>query len=443
MKIQHNIAALNAYRSYGKNTDAVSKNLEKLSSGYRINRAADDAAGLAISEKMRAQITGLGQAQRNAQDGISLVQTAEGALTEVHSVLNRMVELADQSANGTYQDEIDRIQLQKEITALKSEIDRIADSTNFNGIPLLDGTIGNGGGVSGGGHQGGGAAGGGTVVHMSDVYDTTRLNFSMGGVHGGKGTISGNLILTADNAVADNTIELDIDNNGSVVIYLGCDTQNCTYNTKLVETEVRKQAADMLKNPAATNAQKAVAEALQKFTIQENVTLTADTVATGTTTAMPFKVQGGGDTGGTGEDVGIGEGGAGVGVELHIGDTSDDFNTLIVELADMHTNALGIDGISIETQANAKTAVDIIKNAINKVSDVRGTLGATQNRLEHTINNLSVTTENMAAAESRIRDVDIAKEMMTYIKNNILVQSSQAILAQANQTPQGVLQLLQ
>ena len=141
MRIQHNIAALNSYRNLTGNNNAVAKNLEKLSSGYRINRAGDDAAGLAISEKMRAQITGLNTAQKNAQDGVSLVQTAEGALTEVHSMLNRMVELADQSANGTYDNPVDRANLQKEIASLKDEIDRIADSTNFNGINLLDGSL--------------------------------------------------------------------------------------------------------------------------------------------------------------------------------------------------------------------------------------------------------------------------------------------------------------
>ena len=144
MRIQHNISSLNAYRNYTNNTNAVAKNLEKLSSGYRINRAGDDAAGLAISEKMRAQITGLETAQKNAADGVSLVQTAEGALTEVHSMLNRMVELADQSANGTYDNAVDRANLQKEIKDLKDEINRIADATNFNGINLLNGNLGGG-----------------------------------------------------------------------------------------------------------------------------------------------------------------------------------------------------------------------------------------------------------------------------------------------------------
>ncbi len=273
MRIQHNIAALNSHRQLGTNNTSVSKNLEKLSSGYKINRAGDDAAGLAISEKMRAQITGLETAQKNANDGISLVQTAEGALTEVHSMLNRMVELAHQSANGTYQNDIDRENLQKEVTSLTSEIDRIAKGTNFNGLNLLDGTQSSG-------------------------------------------------------------------------------------------------------------------------------------------------------------------------LTLQIGDTSDTFNQLTVTIGNMDAASLTLSGVDISTQTGAQAAVATIKDAINAVSSTRGDLGALQNRLEHTINNLGVTSENMTAAESRIRDVDMAKEMMSYTKNNILVQASQAMLAQANQLPQGVLQLL-
>lgn len=281
MRIQHNIAALNSYRNLTNNNSAVSKNLEKLSSGYKINRAGDDAAGLAISEKMRAQITGLETAQKNANDGISLVQTAEGALTEVHSMLNRMVELADQSANGTYDDKTDRENLQKEVKSLTDEINRISEGTNFNGINLLNGSLA--------------AAGSGATS----------------------------------------------------------------------------------------------------------------------------------------------------GLTLQIGDTADPFNQLTVNIANMSAASLGISGINISTQSGATNAISLIKKAINTVSMTRGDLGATQNRLEHTINNLSVTSENMTAAESRIRDVDMAKEMMAYTKNNILVQASQAMLAQANQIPQGVLQLLQ
>ena len=275
MRIQHNIMAMNAYRNYNNNTSALSKNLEKLSSGYKINRAGDDAAGLAISEKMRAQITGLETAQKNAKDGISLVQTAEGALTEVHDMLNRMVELATQSANGTYDNDVDRTNLQSELDQLRTEINRISDSANFNGIKLFNGSL-------------------------------------------------------------------------------------------------------------ATK-----------------------------------------------------------GVTLQIGDTSDNFNKINFKLAEMDAKGLGIQSISITSATAAGSAISAIKAAINKVSTVRGELGAIQNRLDHTINNLSVMTENIQDAESTIRDTDVADEMMAYTKNNILVQSAQAMLAQANQVPQGVLQLLQ
>ena len=360
MRIQHNIAALNSYRNLTNNNSAVSKNLEKLSSGYRINRAGDDAAGLAISEKMRAQITGLNTAQKNAQDGVSLVQTAEGALTEVHSMLNRMVELADQSANGTYDDKVDRENLQKEITSLKDEIDRIADSTNFNGINLLDGSLQDGA--------------------------TIAVTVSGKGV-----TANGDGTFKLETGKLSNGDTITI--NGKSYVYDAAGDGN---NGKFNE-------------------------------YGELVTLAAKD----------------GLTIGGGDFNKITATKAGKELTLQIGDTSADFNQMTVGVNDMHTAALGIDKIDISTQQGAKDAVDLIKNAINSVSSTRGDLGAIQNRLEHTINNLSVTAENMTAAESRIRDVDMANEMMAYTKNNILVQSSQAMLAQANQIPQGVLQLLQ
>lgn len=290
MRIQHNITALNAHRNLTNNNSSVGKNLEKLSSGYKINRAGDDAAGLAISEKMRAQITGLETAQKNAEDGVALVQTAEGALTEVHSMLNRMVALATQSANGTYSS-INRDEMQKEIKQLNDEIDRISKSANFNGMTLFSGSI--------------------------------------------------------------------VENNGKI--------------------------------------------------------------------------------------------------DLHVGETSKDHNTLSVTLSVMDSTTIGkknaagtavesgkaVGDISVTTAAKAKEAIDIANDAIDMISSLRSTFGALQNRLDHTINNLGVQTENITAAESRIRDVDMAKEMMAYTKNNILVQASQAMLAQANQVPQGVLQLLQ
>ena len=273
MRIQHNITALNAHRNLYNNNSSVGKNLEKLSSGYRINRAGDDAAGLAISEKMRAQITGLDMAKKNAEDGVSLVQTAEGALTEVHSMLNRMVELATQSANGTYST-TNRSEMQKEIDQLRSEIDRIGKASKFNGISL-------------------------------------------------------------------------------------------------------------------------------------------------------FK--------------------AGKSITLHVGESGATYNQLKVSFSGLSASALTIDSanMSITSSSSARQAISAINKAIDQISSMRSTFGALQNRLEHTINNLGVQNENLTAAESRIRDVDMAEEMMAYTKNNILVQASQAMLAQANQVPQGVLQLLQ
>ena len=364
MRIQHNIAALNSYRNLTGNNSAVSKNLEKLSSGYRINRAGDDAAGLAISEKMRAQITGLNTAQKNAQDGVSLVQTAEGALTEVHSMLNRMVELADQSANGTYDNAVDRENLQKEITSLKDEIDRIADSTNFNGINLLDGSMADG---------------------------TKDLKIS--------GTVNGQELAVGQ----DGTYKLDAFQKGDSVTING-------------QTFTRVDAGADANKGTFTNFNE-----LKDAADKKGITISG---AAGTAKA---NIKNGVDKS----------------LTLQIGDTSADFNQMKVSVGDMHTAALGIADIDISTQQGAKDAVDLIKSAINMVSSTRGDLGAIQNRLEHTINNLSVTAENMTAAESRIRDVDMANEMMAYTKNNILVQSSQAMLAQANQIPQGVLQLLQ
>ena len=402
MRIQHNIAALNSYRNLTGNNNAVSKNLEKLSSGYRINRAGDDAAGLAISEKMRAQITGLNTAQKNAQDGVSLVQTAEGALTEVHSMLNRMVELADQSANGTYDNPVDRANLQKEIASLKDEIDRIADSTNFNGINLLDGSL--------------------------STSTTTTLN--------GKATNTDaavDLKFTFADQFKGNNINVKLENKAS-----GKDQ---------IEASVSADGVITLKMDATVDhSASAIKEALAK--IDTTGLKEKEDIAKMNSLLASATVTGAGTTGLKGGTAFAGAPAVvtpakGKSLTLQIGDTSKDFNQMAVSVGDMHGEALGIADIDISTQVGAQTAVDKIKTAINSVSSTRGDLGAIQNRLEHTINNLSVTAENMTAAESRIRDVDMANEMMAYTKNNILVQSSQAMLAQANQLPQGVLQLLQ
>ena len=401
MRIQHNIAALNSYRNLTGNNNAVSKNLEKLSSGYRINRAGDDAAGLAISEKMRAQITGLNTAQKNAQDGVSLVQTAEGALTEVHSMLNRMVELADQSANGTYDNAVDRANLQKEIASLKDEIDRIADSTNFNGINLLDGSLSTS-----------------TTATLKGATTGTKaavdLKFTFADQFNGK-DIKVNL---ANAAAAGDKIEATVAADGTITLKM-----------------------DATKDHSASAIKEALANAKLDDVAQEDMAKMSSLLASATVTgAGTTGLANGNDFA---EKAGTVTPAKGKSLTLQIGDTSKDFNQMAVSVGDMHGEALGIADIDISTQVGAQTAVDKIKSAINSVSSTRGDLGAIQNRLEHTINNLSVTSENMTAAESRIRDVDMANEMMAYTKNNILVQSSQAMLAQANQLPQGVLQLLQ
>ncbi len=761
MRIQHNIMAMNAYRNYNNNTSALGKNLEKLSSGYKINRAGDDAAGLAISEKMRAQITGLDVAQKNAKDGISLVQTAEGALTEVHDMLNRMVELAEQSANGTYDNSTDRAQLQKEMDQLRTEINRIADSSNFNGIKLLDGSMDAehavvttmdsaisdiltsdyaGKGTSDAfnatfitnrpeaattstqasfvvslddikisGHEDGdtitltvggldisttvaatdtldniidklvasghsasvtkatdgatqadgnltsawlgdtnwSAATGnyveidGNIYEMSKVADGTgnntgikftQVNFGTsnvnpdfsakigfedgtpaGGTHtdlvmGGtlnrqvQETVAGKAVGSTHQAQVDVTIDFTKLKDGDTltvgdktyIFAIGKDSDYKTApngETVIDLTDIFKEESDLQDADKQAKAMTKITETMKGGTsttwsagnqgVVDNVgTLTFQSLSsyTGDTTAATNddKYIGGntnsgicdmtteasvmkqfvsgrqesdaslsfnldvtkikaGDTftidgktfefvDGTGtgtkgnveidlKDLGIDSGilasqtgdvltkmqdvfnanllqsdgktakyeittdvntgkmtltskdnantpsvsenrtaatmelptetTYGQGLTLQIGEDSAEYNQLKVNIQDCHTSTMGLDDISIADQTSAQAAVDVIKDAINYVSDVRGTLGATQNRLDHTINNLSVMQENIQDAESTIRDTDVADEMMEYTKNNILVQSAQAMLAQANQVPQGVLQLLQ
>ena len=514
MRIQHNIAALNSYRNLTGNNNAVSKNLEKLSSGYRINRAGDDAAGLAISEKMRAQITGLNTAQKNAQDGVSLVQTAEGAMTEVHSMLNRMVELADQSANGTYADEVDRENLQKEISSLKEEIDRIADSTNFNGINLLDGSLSTGKLPTFTGLDGLTPT---TIAATGNKTELTIGNVTSGVAQDKEYSLTFNYT-DANGAAKEKTIKLTAKNNQTLVDANGNDYALKTPG-QATEEEMAKAFAGALSADSEVGGQFTVTANAGKLSFVSKETgstggskVLAATTKYDTTSATLTAAQTAGtdakveydftnmekdkvftvngekfvfatagkqfdsdvnvlETKGTNPDadevgkmagmiankLGLSDeqvkddgtkitfsasAGNG-GLTLQIGDTADKFNQMTVSVGDMHAKALGISDVDISTQAGAKAAVDKIKSAINSVSSTRGDLGAIQNRLEHTINNLSVSAENMTAAESRIRDVDMANEMMAYTKNNILVQSSQAMLAQANQLPQGVLQLLQ
>ena len=490
MRIQHNIMAMNAYRNYNNNTSALSKNLEKLSSGYKINRAGDDAAGLAISEKMRAQITGLETAQKNVKDGISLVKTGEGAMQEVQDMLNRMVELATQSANGTYDNEVDRSNLQLEVDKLKEEIDRIADSSNFNGIKLLDGSLAE------------------TEIDMTaaTVAGTTGTitNVAATGAKSeitvaSKGTAGDNK-LTVEYATADGQLKKveityagdTIDANGQATAIRDAISKNAELSavfdvggtgakvelTSKVAGENGAKVITMSSNDTGvitgTNAT-VTAGANAKTTLAGGDTLQAGDSFTLNGKTYEFVAKAGDETNtegataivlGTGADANAAAINAalkgtgisvknnantleftadqnGTGLTLQIGDTSDDYNQMKVKIGDVHVQALGLSSISVASQDAAQAAVKSIKDAINKVSSIRGELGATQNRLEHTQNNLSVMTENIQDAESTIRDTDVADEMMAYTKNNILVQSAQAMLAQANQVPQGVLQLLQ
>ena len=385
MIIQHNIMALNSYNRLSNNNSAVAKNIEKLSSGFKINRAGDDAAGLAISEKMRAQITGLERATQNSQDGISLIQTAEGQLTEVHSMLNRMVDLATQSSNGTYADAVDRENLQLEVDSLLEEIDRIGNNANFNGITLLDGS----------------KAGRQTLTNVGTGIEPTAgfTDFDISGLKyaGAMDGTNKKLEVSYDAASKTFTATLDID------------------GVKTTE-DVKITGA-----PGTNQSQ---------------------TVSFGTI-GLKFKINHGFDDT---ADIDAGDGGitstyaAGQGISLQIGDTA--VQRVDLSIKDMRTAALGLAGLDISTEAAASGSIQTVKDAINLVSQERANLGATQNRLEHTINNLTTTAENMTAAESRIRDTDMAKEMMTFTKNNVLSQAAQAMLAQANQQPQQVLQLL-
>jgi flagellin len=396
MRVQHNIASMNSYRNYNVNTRAINKNLEKLSSGYKINRAGDDAAGLAISEKMRAQITGLEGAQKNAKDGISLVQTAEGALTEVHSMLNRMYQLAEQSANGTYENTTDRTQLQKEISKLSEEIDRISDSTNFNGIKLLDGSLGD--------------------------REFTVKNATANGIRGVTAT-------GGDGKAMSEKLDVSVAASGKVTVaFNGTAPAGITWKAVGSDTATPNQNGDSyITFQAVVDKKTALAD---KASLYDGMTVTVQLDRANSQSKYAADSQ----------TVQLGTSN---GLKLQIGDTADDFNQMTVAVKDIGSDALGINGVDISTQGGAQSAMAALKTAINTVSDVRGGLGATQNRLEHTISNLSVMQENIQDAESTIRDTDVADEMMKYTKNSILVQSAQAMLAQANQQPQGVLQLLQ
>lgn len=405
MRIQHNIQSLNAQRNLTKNNNALNKNIEKLSSGYRINRAGDDAAGLAISEKMRGQIRGLNQAVNNANDGISLIKTAEGALDQTHQILQRMRELSVQSANGTYQNEVDRENINKEVEALKSEIDRISSSTHFNKINLLDGTMG------------------GTEVDLSadtNLKDALSVSISGGNLAGTGLAFSAEAFEITSATTGEATI-----NAAKVTMTLGG-----AANTAIKGSFEKVSSSDGVTTyayKAAATSTKEEVDALSGAT----VTMIASKDATGNYTAAKSGALATTTVKANNSLV----------FQIGANGTADQQVSLAVK--DMSSKGIGIADISCGTRTEANDAIATIDRAINTVSSTRADLGALQNRLEYTVDNLSTTSENLQAAESRIRDADMAKEMSEMTKNNILAQAAQSMLAQANAQPQGVLSLLQ
>ncbi|MBQ2983147.1 MAG: flagellar hook protein [Lachnospiraceae bacterium] len=484
MVVQHNLTAMNANRMLGLTTGAQSKSTEKLSSGYRINRAADDAAGLSISEKMRRQIRGLDQASTNADDGISAVQTAEGALNEVQDMLQRMNELAVQAANGT-NSENDRSYIQSEIDQLATEIDRVAETTKFNETYLL---------------KGDGVGGkyvdlGETVVTdpnsdtFDDVSNKDQADVSTAGDVGYSTdrsveigikstadfsedstatiTIAGASYALKDFSDIDdlaaaissnknvNSVDLTYDNNIGADATVADDKFTLTHTTK--STTVSGDVSFKVDSSvtADTAAQITVDDIVIDFELATKVDAEGNTVYDEETTNQNIKSQL------TANNISYTEAdgvftvklastmkvNAATTVEnlefnLHVGADSSATNKIGVSIASMSADGLGVSGIKVTSEKNATDAIDVIANAIQLVSKQRSDLGAVQNRLEHTINNLDNVVENTTAAESRIRDTDMAKEMVKYSNLNILGQAGQSMLAQANQANSGVLSLL-
>ena len=490
MVVQHNMQAANANRMLGITSSAQSKSTEKLSSGYKINRAADDAAGLTISEKMRKQIRGLDKASSNAQDGVSSVQTAEGALTEVHSMLQRMNELAVQAANGTNSKDTDRKAIQDEIDQLNTEIDRVAETTKFNEIYLLKGDDGTKT-VNMKAHDAGLKGkltdnGDGTATFVMDELnagDTVSIggkNYTIGGeeadvtamftkanitdADGDKVTINGTeytyvpetgatgtagkinkgWYAKTPTAPTDKTKETTPDYLDSAAIKaltgatISAGTQSVT-----IMTDNGADGIDDI-NASVISKKKAYELASKELLAANQIGDTEGTAKVGVGNATtPVDL-----TNGTGTfkiQTGSAKVANTLSFSLHVGADADMTNKITVDIDTMNSANLGIKGLNVtDKDGTAATyAIDAISDAISKVSSQRSALGAVQNRLEHTIDNLDNISENTSSAESRIRDTDMAKEMVNYSKNNILAQAGQSMLAQANQSNQGVLSLLQ
>ena len=490
MVVQHNMQAANANRMLNVTTGQQAKSTEKLSSGYRINRAADDAAGLTISEKMRKQIKGLDRASTNAEDGVSAVQTAEGALTEVHSMLQRMNELATQSANGTNSN-TDRKAIQDEIDQLTTEIDRVSETTKFNETYLLKGD-----GAEKAHNVNAHDAGldGVTLTDKGNEVEVTLKTLNAGdkvSIAGKNYTIGGvtadvTKMLGADGANIDTNHD-DVTVNGTIYKWydaIAADTTGAGYKgteagwyskdpatldnkTKSTSPEYKNAAAfaavkgatisvgsksvttiDDTKADGIDDNDSTVITARKAYQLQTAEIVKASSI--GTDTAATVKA----NAGNTNADYAtatttftLNKGTVSykdsLSFNLHVGADADMTNKITVNIDSMNSAGLGVKGIKADTEQDATYAIDAIADAISTVSSQRSSLGAVQNRLEHTINNLDNVVENTTSAESRIRDTDMAEEMVNYSKNNILAQAGQSMLAQANQSNQGVLSLLQ
>ncbi len=512
MRINHNISALNAWRSLDQVNSSMGKTLEKLSSGLRINRAGDDAAGLAISEKMRGQIKGLDMAVKNAQDAISLIQTAEGALTETHSILQRMRELAVQAASDTNTN-VDRNQIQAEIDQLREEIDRIARTTEFNTMKLLDGKIesfrpeADVKVVTGGNFdlkaslEGTANLGGGVIVAKdfglisgdTDIIDlgfaaltvklasSNSIKLQFGGtsyaisigtivekISKSITTTIGNLkfeFIVSDTAIDTSAIKPNLDTikvsfndgvnvegledakEGSYVVEVG---QFIGSGTSPLDVRINYFNEEGLKNQYIFDFEKGIG-AIADFELTSNLTVNMGSENKGVIFTWDTSVYDIKSFNGALPMEEVVDSGVVRAEERWYKDTSlifqigaNEGQNMIAGLDDMRAAALGLtnDSLKVTNQNSAERTVMVIDAAIHKVSSARAKIGAVQNRLEHTISNLGVASENLTAAESRIRDADMAKEIMAFTKQQILMQSANAMLAQANTIPQNVLQLL-
>ena len=458
MVVQHNLTAMNANRQLGITSGAQAKSAEKLSSGYKINRAADDAAGLSISEKMRKQIRGLTQASSNAQDGVSAVQTAEGALTEVHSMLQRMNELAVQSANGTNSSD-DRQAIQDEVDQLTTEIDRVAETTKFNEIYLLKGDNSNTKNVYMKGHDAG-LKGSLTDGAKSATFTMDALKTGDKVTIAGKEYSIGSTVADAKKTYAAAADGEKVTIDGTEYTVVGATGTEDAGANKLKVASLDAKVKDGSTVSYKTTTVKAMTDADNNGIDDDDSSIISKDVAESKIKAELLTANNIGtvNQAATVEDANTANGKTSYTIHkgyatvadtlsfnLHVGADADMTNKITVDIDTMNSANLGIKGINVKDASGTEAtyAIDAIADAVAKVSSQRSALGAVQNRLEHTIDNLDNISENTSSAESRIRDTDMAKEMVNYSKNNILAQAGQSMLAQANQSNQGVLSLLQ